>query len=705
MSLTIALNTALSGLMTSQAAMQTVSNNIANVNTPNYARQEVNLESLTIDGRGVGVAIADVTRVVDEFLRREIINSTAAAGYYAKLEELHDRFQSLLGDPSADGVLNNQVDNVFASFDSLSVEPSQTARRMGLLNDIVMMTGEIDRLAREIQVLREEADRQIDVRVDEINEAILRVHELNLSIGRELLVGNNASGLEEERDRTIESIADIMDIRVTYQSNGYAHIATVSGETLLDNDPRALAYLGGGQVDTTSQFEPITIHKIDKTTGNLIEPGRDLGAAIRSGELKALIEMRDIELPEIASMIGNLSSMIVNEFNAVHNQYSAVPPLNTLTGRDVGALSTDPHGFSGQATFAVLDANNEITNSVVIDFDGGGYTTLDDVITAVNAGLGGAATLALTDGVMTLTAAAATDGVAISQDQSNPSDRAGAGFSHFFGMNDLLETRVPVNFDTGLSGTDTHGFGAAGTVFFELVGPAGQNPVSYTLDFSTAGADIDALITELNSNFGGLLTLSLDANGRIQVAKASGYEDYGLHIVNDSSQRGTSSITFSEFFGIGERILMDAARDVSVRDDIEADPHKLSLALLDTTATAGTPALTVGDNRGAVAFHELQNLAFDVVAAGDLPTLKTTIPGYTTYFLSAVSMESASAMGLSEDRAALQRELLARRDSEAGVNLDEELANMIIFQNSYNAAARMISAVNELFDTLLSVGR
>ncbi len=703
MSLNIAMQTALSGLMTSQSAMATVSNNISNVNTPNYAKQTVNLESLSIDGRGAGVAIAEITRVVDEFLQREIISSSAAAGYYAKLEEIHGRLQSLLGDPASDGVLNKQVDNVFAGFSSLSVEPSQTARRMGVINDLYMLAGEIDRLSREVQVLREETDRQIDTRIDELNQSLLRIHELNQAIMRETQLGESAPALEEERDRAIEKIADILDIRVTFQPDGHAHIATVSGETLLDFEPRQIVYYAAGQVDTTSRFDPITVHRIDPTTGEPIQPGRDLGSALRSGELLALIELRDTELPEVATMLGNLSAMTVNEFNRIHNEYSPVPAPESMIGHDVGALGTDPHGFTGEAVFAVLDTNNEISASVTIDFTGGGYTSMNDVIAAVNAGLGGAATMSLVDGVMTFSASNSGDGVAISQDAVNPSDRAGRGFAHFFGMNDLLETRVPVDFNTGLQVGDDHGFGGAGTVFMEFRGPGGQAPISHTLDFSAIGSDINAVIADLNANMGSYVTFALDANGKMTATPNPGYEGYGIHVVNDTTQRGTTSLSFSEFFGVGERIIMDAARDVRVRQDIADDPTQLSLARLDLTASAGTPALTVGDNAGAVAFHELQNLALQFSAAGDLPDLNTTLSGYTAYVLSAVSMESANATGLALDRAALRQELVSRRDSEAGVNLDEELSDLIVYQTSYNAAARMISTVNEMFDTLFTI--
>ena len=169
--------------------------------------------------------------------------------------------------------------------------------------------------------------------------------------------------------------------------------------------------------------------------------------------------------------------------------------------------------------------------------------------------------------------------------------------------------------------------------------------------------------------------------------------------------RGTTGIGFSEFFGIGDRFRMDAAFSLNVKSAIIADPFKLALAKLDLAAASGDPALTEGDNRGADALFSLTSAAFAFVKAGDLPSLTSTLSEYTSYLLSSAGMEANTAERMAEDRKALRDELKVRRDSVSGVNLDEELANMIIFQNAFNAAARLITTANEMYDQLLNITR
>ncbi len=696
------MRTALTGLTASQVVLRTTANNITNLNTPGYVRQEIQLET-QVTGTG-GVTVTEIRRYVDRFLQSELVRSIGGTAYYEKQAQIHDRLQALLGDPANDTALNNLIDDIFASFNALSLDPSQTARQLGSIEDLRFALSQIDRMAKAIQSLREESDRQIGVDVRLANDMIARIHELNTAITTAGTRNQDSAALEEHRDQAIEELAKLIDIRVLPQPSGAIHISTTSGTALLDQIPRVMVYDPVGQVDTTTRFNAITIHNLDPTTGLPAAQVGELDPALLSGEIKALIDMRDTELPEIAEMFGAMAASLVDEFNRVHNENVTGTPPNTLTGGDVGALGADPHGFTGEATFAVLDANNEITEQVTIDFTGGGYTTLTDVINAVNAGLG-TATLTLVAGVMTFDATNGADRVAIVQDATNPSERAGRGFSHFFGMNDLVSARVPVFFDTGLAGADTHGFGTSGTTLLELRGPGGQVVASHTLDFAAAGADIDALITELNTNMGPFVTFALDANGRITATPASGYGDYGIHVVNDSTQRGATSVSFSEFFGIGRRLIMDAAINLEVRAEILSDASKLALHRVDLSAGAGISAITSGDNQGAVAFHALQSKIQSFVAAGDLPAINVSISGYVGYVISTLSAGAARAEGLATDREALKLELLARRSAESGVNLDEELANMIIFQNAYNAAARLITTVNSMFDRLMEMTR
>ena len=444
----------------------------------------------------------------------------------------------------------------------------------------------------------------------------------------------------------------------------------------------------------------MTVHRVNSTTGQAVATGMPLDPALRSGTLRGLVDMRDKELPEIAVALGEFAAKVNDQINAIHNNNSAVPPPNSLTGTNSGVLATDAHGFTGMFTFAVLDTNDEISSSYTIDFST--VVTVQDVINDVNANIAGG-TLALSNGVMSFTAAAGTDGVAMLQDTASPSSRGGRSFSHFFGMNDLMEARSPSHFDTGITGAATHGFGATGTVDISFRGPGGVEASSYTLDFSATGATVTAALTDLNTAFTGYATFALDSNGQLTITPASGYENYDMSVTSDSSARGATGMTFSRFFGIGDRYRMDQAFDVGPKAAIVSDPTQLALARLDTTAGAGVPALTSGDNRGATELFALasSNVSFD--AAGDLPALTTSLSSYAGYFLSSVSLEADRLSSLRDDRETLRDEIQIRRDSVTGVDIDEELANMIVYQNAYNAAARLITTANQMFDTLLGI--
>ena len=700
MSLDAVLRTALSGLGTNQAALRTTSNNIANVNTAGYSRQIVSLQTKTVGAQSIGVEIGEIRRIVDEFLNKELITSAAGFGYYDRQAALHDQLQTVLGNLNSSNSLDVRINELFESFNSLSVDPAETPRRIDALSELETFGNTVNRIATQLQGLREEADRQIVSEITTVNNALVQINTLNSLIAQERLKGNEPAGLEDQRARAIETVAEVIDIRAITQSDHYVEITTVSGLTLLDKDLHQIQYTPPGQVTTAVTFNSMTVHRVNSSTGVASATDTPLDPALRSGTLRGLIDMRDKELVEIAVGLGEMATRVVDEINAVHNNNSAVPAPNSLTGRNSGVLATDAHGFTGMVTFAVLDSNSEITSSYTLDF--GTVATVQDAITAVNTNVAGG-TLALTNGVMSFTATAGTDGVAIQQDSASPSSRGGRGFAHFFGMNDLLEARTNSHFDTGITSAATHGFGATGTVDISFRGPGGVEAASYTLDFSSTGATVGAAITDLNTAFAGYATFALDGDGKLSATPASGYEDFDMSVSSDNTARGATGVTFSSFFGVGNRYRMDQAFDVGVKTAIAADPTLLALAQLDTSAGAGVPALTSGDNRGATALFALNTSTLTFDAAGDLPTLTTSLSSYTGYFLSSISLEADRLTSLRDDRETLRDDIQIRRDSATGVDLDEELSNMIIYQNAYNAAARLITTANEMFDTLLSI--
>ncbi len=697
MSLDAVLRTALSGLNTNQAALRTTSTNIANVNTPGYARQEV-----VLSPTGAGVEIGEIRRIVDKFLTKELIGASAYDGYYQKQSEIYDRLSSLFGTPDDVLSLNSKIDRMFDAFATLATDPTQAARRIGALTDIQSMADSLDRYANQILNLRSDADSQITGEIAILNNALSQINSLNNLISHEKESGGNPAALEEERARAIEKVSDIIDIRVTERSTYKVEISTISGLALIDDLPRIVQYNPPGQVETTVVFNSITVHKVDATTGLAAATGVALEPNLRAGTLKGLVDMRDKELPEVALSLGELSANFMDLINKVHNANSAVPPPNALTGRNVGILATDAHGFTGKATFAVLDSASLLTSSYEIDFGAGGLVTVQDVIDDVNANVAGG-TLALANGVMSFTATTSTDGVAIAQTDATPSARGGRGFSHFFGMNDLLSAREIPHFDTGLTTAAGHGFGATGTVSMEFRGPGGILAASHTLDFSAVGGTVANVLTDLNTAFSGYGTYTMDSNGKLVLTPAVGYESYDMKVRSDTTTRGVTAKSFSDFFGVGDHYRMDAAFDITVDSVINANPVGFALARLDTAPATGIPALNSGDNRGVNAFFALSSETTNFAGAGDLPVTTTTLAKYGNFFLSNIGLEADRISSLAEDRNILKQELGFRRDSVTGINLDEELAAMVQYQNAYNAAARIIAAVNEMYETLLRI--
>ena len=79
-----------------------------------------------------------------------------------------------------------------------------------------------------------------------------------------------------------------------------------------------------------------------------------------------------------------------------------------------------------------------------------------------------------------------------------------------------------------------------------------------------------------------------------------------------------------------------------------------------------------------------------------------TLSQYVARFLGNAGLQAQRAQNLEEDNLALQQEVSQRNSDVSGVNMDEELSNLVVYQNAYNAAARVLSSVQELYDSLLA---
>jgi flagellar hook-associated protein 1 FlgK len=704
MSLNSIINTAWTGLSTSQAVLRTISSNVSNVNTPGYAREKVHLESLAFSQGGAGVRVSQIERVADRYLEAAAFAATAEHSRFATSAAFHDRLQAIVGQTDSNGFLSTRMDQLFASAAALATQPGDAIQRRTFVAEIERLTEELGRVAQEIQLLRTDASNQLADATRTASGHLERIAALNPQIVREKMLGNPTSGLVEQRNQALKALSELIDITVDDRADGSIRVATGTGLTLLDGAARALDYLSPGSVSADTVFQPVQLFTVDPATDMRIELPQVLEGAIGGGKIQALLALRDQDLPGLAESLGELARVFTTEINRVHNGHVAVPAPASLTGRNSGLLASDAQRFTGQTSFAVLDSAGAVVARTTVDFTALGPTApLSTVIAQINAGLAGAGTVSLSNGVLEFTAVGANRGVAVVDSETVPSNRAGMGFSQFFGLNDLIRSSGSLVRTTGLAGTDAHGFAPGGTVSLQVRDSFNRVLTSQSITLPTGS--VNDILTQLNAptGLGRYVTFSLDSQGRLSHSANPGFRDLDIHVVSDSTSRGTTNQTLTGFFGIGVGQGPKAAEGLSVRSDVRGDPMRLALARMASTAPIGTVATAIGDARGADGLRDIATRDVTFSAAGNLAGVRTTVLGYAGLLLGDAAQLADRATAGREDAKALKDSVFKRRDDFSGVNLDEELGAMVVFQNSYNASARLITTAREMYDTLLGL--
>lgn len=701
MSLNAIMNTATSGLATAQSQLRVVSDNVSNVNTPGYVRKIADQQTMTSQGMGSGVEVARIRLATDRFLQAASLNAGAESARQGVRYELYDRIQSLFGDPGGDGFFA-KVDSVFSAFAASAEDPTSSPRRQEALFRTQALFDEASRIGKQIQAVREDADGRIQSAVEKANSLLTQIEGLNLEIARATAVNGDASGAETAQAALIGQLAELMDIRVSVRPVGGVSIRTGLGTMLAGEGAATLGYNRAGTVTGETAFNEIWV----------TEPGgqkRSLLDSVTSGEIKGLVELRDIEAPAAAERLAELVAHTADELNRAHNANSAVPAPTTLTGRNTGqSFPTAIEGFSGRTTIAVTTPAGVVQSRADIVFSGGTMTINgapadpSNFLTVLSAQLG--ATASFADGRLSI-AATAPNGISIADDPTAPSDKAGRGFSHYFGLNDLISTDRPTFYDNGLTASSLHGFSAGEDLTFRFTGENGGKLRDIEVEIPAGTTTVGQLIADLNDpalGIGRFGAFSLAADGSLSF---TGYGNPAptLSVLADTTTQVPSGVSVTELFGIGGGVRSSRADGFSLRADIRQSPSRLSLAQLNTGAAVGALGLSPGDGRGALTLADAGERSANFQAAGGSAGGSISVSRYASELSGEIGGKAAAAKNRQQTASALYTEATARQTAHEGVNLDEELVLMTTYQQAFNASARLIQACKDMYDTLMGI--
>jgi flagellar hook-associated protein 1 FlgK len=702
---------AITALKTNTAALGVVANNVSNLNTAGYARRIVNQQTLSVGGQLMGVDIASVQRVASQFLSQEMLSAGGAASQYDTMADLFSQLNGLLGGPGDNQSLATGLSNLSSAFATASQAPTSSASRTGVMNALTNLANSFSSVSNTISALRKQVDQQVVNSIGGANTLLKQIYDLNTQIKTASAAGDTASAMLDQRDVALESLSQMMGIRTIPGSDGSVTVCTTDGINLVSNTYAKLAYAGSAQ---NGSYGNITIQDINPATGQLIGGPTALDPHLSGGALKGMIEMRDSVLSGLSQTLGNLAQQTALAFNEQANANAAYPPPTSLAGRNTGLMSADGLNFTGATTIAVTSATGQLVSRLDVDFTlgtvsvNGGPTapigaTIGSFAAALNTALGGNGSASFSNGQLNI-AATGGNGILVQDSATTPSQRGGEGFSQFFGLNDIFQSQMPSVLTTGLSASDASGLAVGGKISLSLKGPDGDivRPVTIT---TIAGQTIGDIVTALNTAMGGAATFTLNSDGSISSGTSAFYAGYSLNVTADNTQRGTTGMSFSQIFGLGSNAQSLQASGFSLTSALSANPARLGFAApaITPSSIVGSTIVSAGDNAGAIALQNAITRSLNFSAAGGIAGQVASLSDYAATFYQNLSTQSNSVTANQTTQGDRRSEAQVRLTSHSGVNLDEELMALSSYQQAYAAGARMLTVVDQLYQTLLDI--
>ena len=268
MSLTGALSVALSGLTTSTTAAQLISGNIANAQTPGYTDKSLDLASVSTGSSMGGVEINAYARVTDSVLTATYNNATSNASYLSTQNGYMSQVQSILDSTEDPPALANDLSNFQAAWTQYGSDPSDTTLQQNVVATGEALAQQIGSIGDQATTLKSNIEGDLSTSVQTLNTDLQQVQSLNVQISTAMAEGQPTVDLQDQRDQTINQIAQYTSVQVLPRANGQVALYTPSGTGLLDQVAQTFSV----STDPTTG-DPCVVNNIGVNVDNALTGG------------------------------------------------------------------------------------------------------------------------------------------------------------------------------------------------------------------------------------------------------------------------------------------------------------------------------------------------------------------------------------------------------------------------------------------------
>lgn len=674
------LNIGLSGLSANKTSLSVTGHNIANVNTPGFTRQDAvqatREPQFTGAGYiGSGTTLVDVRRTYSEFLTAQLRSSTALSSDVEAYKSQIDQLDSLLAG-STTGITPS-LQKFFSSLQTAAEDPANIPARQLVLSEAEGLARRFNTIYDRLSSQNEFLNKQMSAVTDQVNRLASSIGQLNDAIAVAAANGQAPNDLLDAREESIRQLSEYVGVSVVPQSDNTVNVFVGSGQPLVVGNTVSRLEVTPGLADP-SRVEVEFVSGGSRQTVTSLLTGGELGGLIRyraealDSTLNSLgrialsvsSEIND-QLGQGLDLKGQVGSALFGNFNDAQSADLRARPY-----ADNPSITTSPPG--ADASLTITDTSLLTTSDYRLEFDGAVYTArrLSD---------GAAMTVTNTAGVLTFT---------------DPLSGLGQGFS------------------VTVSGAPAP---AAGDRFMLEPTRRGATDIQTVLDQPdqlafAAPAEAQATLNNRGSGVIGQPNLT-QGPAPISIAALSGAA--GFFGANGLTMTFSATTNQLSIAGSGSGAVFVPASPVTI-----VPGQQNTLQVSDGTYTfeftlSGVPqngdsftldfnATGVSDNRNALKLVDLQNAqVIGVDPSAGIATGTSFTDGYGE-LVERVGTLTAQTRVDSQATGAILKQATDSRDSLSAVSLDEEAANLIKFEQYYQASAQIIQVARSLFDTLIN---
>jgi flagellar hook-associated protein 1 FlgK len=668
-----------SALTASYAALQTTGHNIANANTKGFSKQSVDLE--TAGGRytgagffGDGVNVANVKRAHDEFLTREASTTTSvAAADESRLSQL-EQMEKIFG--LGEAGIGDAAGKFFNAFADVVNKPQDSTARQVVLSRAGELVTRFRTSAERLDSLQAGVSQDIKVSISTINSLTSEIASLNEKIGRAQSTGKEPNDLLDQRDLSLSKLSELVQITTLKASDGTVGVFMGGGQQLVLGQ-RATSLSAIPNVYDATKVQVA----INDSAG--VRPLEDY--LFNGGSVAGLLRFQATDVTDARNFLGQMATAISYRLN----QQQAL-------GLDLGSASSGSPIFSMTSGRVLANTQNATAAGVpVASYIG----PAGNRVSSVSFTVADASELRASDYELEAGSGAAAGTYQLRRLADNLTRTVSSGDTIDGFTLQIQPTALPAPGDKFLIQPVGQGASTLTLAMSDPRGLAAAAPVTGTTGANNTGTVAVGNLQAVTANTG---AAALTAN--LQFTDNSGNYSWTLvDSLNNVVRSGTG--TWQPAVPIDSATWTPAT---------PAQRNDWSMTLTGVPRSGDTitvaPTRFPGANNGnAAAMLALRDVGIVGRETRPGPPV-VVVPGstMTDAYANAVAdigVRVQSARSASEQSKVISSEVQSQLASKVGVNLDEEAARLIQFQQSYQASAKVLQVAQSLMDTILQLGR